>query len=121
MDNFSHNAISATWSIFQSLTPRDGVSRGQSGSPSALLFERNECVLSVRLEATGISYQVTSESRTGFPKPIKPRALEVRGTKDTPVVVDGQEKTPEEAFDDLMDWFYDASQTSAGKRRPEGC
>jgi len=120
MNNFSHNAVSVTWSIFQSRPPKDGLSRGQSGSPSALLFERNECVLSVRLEATGISYQVTSKSRTGFPKPINPRVLEVRGSKDSPVVIDGQERTPEQAFDNLMDWFCDASQTSAGKRRPEG-
>lgn len=121
MDNFSHNALSATWSIFQSRACKNGVNRGQSGSPCVLLFDRNDCILSVRLEAPDISYQITSESRTGFPRPVKPLVFKVGGSKVRPEVVgkDGEERTPEEAFDYLIDWFYDASQTPARENRFE--
>jgi hypothetical protein len=114
MDNFSHNAVSATWSIFQSRACKNGVNRGQSGSPTVLLFDRNDCTLSVRLEAPGISCQITSESRIGFPKPIRPMVFEVGGSRDKPEIVgkDGEERTPEEVFDYLIDWRRMRMRTS---------
>jgi hypothetical protein len=48
--------------------------------------------------------------------------FEVGGSRDRPEIVgkDGEERTPEEVFDYLIDWFYDASQTSAREHRLEG-
>ncbi len=121
MSNFSDNAVSITWSIFQTRPPKEGVTRELSSSPSTLRFDRNDCILSVRLEAHEISCQITSENRTGFPKPINPRVFKVGGGRDRPEIVgtDGEERTPEQAFDYLMDWFYDASQTPTVERRFE--
>ncbi len=122
MSKFSDNAISASWSVFQARIPKSGINREQSGSPDILRFDRNDCILSIRLEAGRISYQVTSESRTGFPEPIQPAVLGVEGSKDVPIMVElsGEERTPEEAFDHLMNWFYDVSGNSAQERRFEG-
>jgi len=49
------------------------------------------------------------------------RVFKVEGSKDRPEVVgkNGDERTPEQAFDYLMDWFYNASQASAQEGRFE--
>ncbi len=119
MCSFSDNAISVTWSIFQTRPPEEGINRELSGSPSILRFDRNNCVLWVRLEADGISCQITCESRAGFPKPINPLVFKIEGSRDRPEIVgkDGGERTPEQAFDYLMNWFYNASQASAQEGR----